>query len=96
MILIVVPAVTFLVILPLAAYYSWALITMWEWFITPTFDIPAPPLVVAMALFLMIGLFKEVKVEPETKKKDAFKNLGTALLKPIFLVALGDFLKGYM
>jgi len=95
-VLIVVPAVIFLVVLPLLAYYSWAFITMWEWFVTPMFNIAAPSLVATIAFFLMFGLLKEVKADPETKKKETLKGLGIVLIKPMFIVAIGYFLKGYM
>ena len=80
----------------LTVYNSWAIITMWEWFLTPWLNIRPPTLVEGMAIYIAAGLFQNVRLNPDTGKKEGINVLMHVLFKPIVIVALGYFLKGYM
>lgn len=73
--------------IPLVLLRSWALVTLWGWFVVP-FGVPQVHYLQGVALFLIVGLcaehqkFKNHEIEP-------IESLALTLLSPLVAVGTG-------
>ena len=75
--------------------YGWALMTLWAWFVVPTFKVPTLSLALAIGLSLTIRLFtyqgeSEQESSPRKPWTDVIMNMiGKSIVSPGFAVLYG-------
>jgi len=82
-----------IVAVPLSAIMrAFVLVTMWKWFVTPTWNVTAPTPVVAYGLTLLIGMLvpsqSSVSDPTDTPKDKIQQSFGALLLGPLLILAL--------
>ena len=70
---------------------GYVLVTMWGWFITPVFAVPAPSIALAIGLMFTISLFKGNRDSSGKKKEwaELWIDLIVAILSPLITLSAG-------
>lgn len=70
---------------------SWAIITLWEWFITPAFGVIPPDYQTVMGALLILNLilYRQPQNKDDRSRDEKIYGLAFSLLMPIFAVLLG-------
>jgi len=87
-----------LILIPtIAILQGWVLTILWSWFIVPTFHAPELSIAVAIGLTLVVGMFKEIKIN--TKEKSSDEKLTEAIavvIMPFVFLFLGWIVHSFM
>lgn len=87
--ILVFAAIPFLLILR-----GWAAVTLWAWFVIPTFG--AAPLSIPAAIGLAIFLEVVVPTASSPKERDKENDIAKAFLGPFLLLAIGWIVRGFI
>jgi ABC-type Fe3+ transport system permease subunit len=80
---------------------GWALMTLWGWFISETFALPALSIVQAIGISIVVGFltskYSDTQHKDESKGWEAFfKTASYSIIGPVVAVAVGWIVKGFM
>lgn len=86
-------AFAFIVLVPLfILYYAWALVTLWDWFITPLFGLPELTYPYAMGLSVVASFLNGGSiptVDSDKSKEQKIYDGVYLFIKPVFAVLVG-------